>query len=162
RQRPQDDRERAERYDRTEQSDTDIQRPVDEHLNVLGDTLVGIVGGVAEQLHAVVIGVAEPVVEVGSRHPAAPADLQPLVQIKLIDREKNVERGEDAEIHQLMNERVPVLVLKRVVKAVVPLIEQDVDADDGQFDRDYSREQDASGPAVFRSKIGTGKPPDDG
>ena len=48
---------------------------IDELLDVLGNALIGIVGGVTEQLHAVVIGVGQPMVEIGSRQPAPPADL---------------------------------------------------------------------------------------
>ena len=35
--------------------------PLDEQFDVFGDALVRIVGGVAEQLHAVVVGAVEPV-----------------------------------------------------------------------------------------------------
>ena len=37
---------------------------LDEHPDVFGDALVRVVGGVAEQLHAVVVGAVEPVAEI--------------------------------------------------------------------------------------------------
>ena len=63
-----------------------IRRELDELLDVLGDALVGVVGGVAQHLHAVVVGAVEPVVEILRRHPAPPADLEPLIEIELVDR----------------------------------------------------------------------------
>ena len=53
-----------QRDDGAEQPDAERQRALDEKLDVLGDALVGIVGRVAEQLHAVVVGAAEPAVEI--------------------------------------------------------------------------------------------------
>ena len=58
---------------------------LDELLDVFGDALIGVVGGIAEQLHAVMVGVVQPVAEITRRHPATPADLQPLIEIELID-----------------------------------------------------------------------------
>ena len=162
RQRPQDHHERAQRDDRAEQPDAERERAFDEQLDVLGDALVGIVGRVAEQLHAVVVGAAEPVVEILPRHPAPPADLQPLIEIELIDREHDEGRRQRAEEQELADERVPVALLQRIVEAGVPLIDQDGDADDRQLDRDHGAEQDAAGPAVLGEEIGTGEPPDDG
>src|SRR5262249_2850802 len=61
-----------------------------EHVDVLGNALVGIVGGIAEELHAVVVGAGKPAIEVMLRHPAPPPDLQPLIEIELVDREHDV------------------------------------------------------------------------
>ena len=44
---------------------------LDEQLDVLGDALVGIVGGIAEQLHAIMVGGVEPVVEIVSASSSA-------------------------------------------------------------------------------------------
>ena len=93
----------AERDDRAEQAECRWSSVrVDEHLDVFGDALVGIVGGVAEKLHAVVVGAVEPVAEIGLGHPVPPADLEPLVEIELIDGEHDVGGGEDAEEQQLL------------------------------------------------------------
>ena len=68
-----------------QQAEADVERLLDEQLDVLGDALVGVVGGVALQLHAVVIGALQPFAEICAGHPAPPADLQPLVEIELVD-----------------------------------------------------------------------------
>ena len=85
-----------------------------------------------------------------------------MIEIELIDREHDVDGGEHAEEQQLADEGVPVAVLQRVVEAVVPLVDQHVDADERQLDRDHGGEQDASRPAVLGTEIGNGEPPDGG
>ena len=47
-----------------EQPDADRQRAFDEQPDVFGDALVRIVGGIAEQLHAIMRGSFEPMVEI--------------------------------------------------------------------------------------------------
>jgi len=74
-----------------------MPKPAPEHADVFGDALVGVVGGVAEKLHAVMIGGVEPLLQIGLRHPPPPADLQPHVQIILIDRDHGEDRGQRAE-----------------------------------------------------------------
>ncbi len=138
------------------------KRVVDERLEVVADALVGIVGDVAEHLHAVVIAALEPVAEELHRHPSPPADLQPQVQIKLVDPADDIERGEHAEVHQLVDEGVPVMILQGVVEAVVPLVEQHVDGDEAELGRDHGEEEQAPRPAVLRHEIGNGEPPDGG
>ena len=134
--RPQDHHEGEQRHDRAEQPDADRQRAIDEHVDVLGDALVGIVGGIAEQLHAVVIGAGQPMIEVVLRHPAPPPDLQPLIEIELVDREHDIDRCQHAEKAELVDERVPIALLQRVIEAVVPLVEHDVDGHDRELDGD--------------------------
>ena len=159
---PQDDDEGEQRDDGAEQAHGDRQRALDEEVDVLGDALVRVVGGIAEKLHAVVVGVGKPTVEILPRQPAPPADLQPLVQVELIDREHDERRRQRAEEQQLPDEVVPVALLQRVVEPVIPLIEHDVDRHGRQFDGDDCAKQDAAGPAVLGDEIGTGKPPDEG
>ena len=104
-----------------EQLQADGQRQLDELLDVLGDALVRIVGGVAQQLHAVVIGAVQPMIEIARGQPAPPADLQPLIEIELIDREHDEGGRQHAEIAELVDEGVPVSILQRIVEAGVPL-----------------------------------------
>ena len=160
RERPQDHHERKQRDDRAEQSNAERKRAVDEQVDVLGNALVGVVGGVAEQLHAIMVGAREPMVEILPRHPAPPADLQPLIEIELIDGEHDVGCRQGTEEHQLPDEAVPIALLQRVVEAVVPLIEHDVDGDGRELDGDHGAEQKAAGPAVLGEEIRTGEPPD--
>ena len=84
--------------------------------DVLGDALVGVVGGVAQKLHAIVIGALQPMIEIAVGQPAPPADLQPLIEIELIDCERRKGGGQNAEIAELIDEDVPVTVLQRVVE----------------------------------------------
>src|SRR5262249_41672243 len=90
------------------------------------------------------------------------SDLQPLIEIKLIDREHDIARRQDAEKAELMDKRVPIALLQRVVKTVVPLIEHDVDRHDRELDRDHGAQEHAAGPAVLGKEIGAGKPKDGG
>ncbi len=162
RQRPEDDDERQERHDRAHEAGADGQRALDEHPDVFGDALVRVVGGVAEQLHAVVGRLVQPAVQVLPRHPAPPADLQPLVQIELVDLQHGGAGREETPVDQLVDEDVPVPALQRVVEAVLPVGEQHRDADQAQFHRDDRGQQQASGPAVLGVEIRGGQPPDRG
>src|SRR6478672_5762419 len=107
------------------------------------------------------VGVGQPAVEVGLRQPASPADLKPLIEVKLINREQNINGRKDAEITELVDEGIPVLVLQRVVEGIVPGIEQDIDPDNRKFDHNDCRQQNAPGPAIVRIKIWAGNPPND-
>ena len=141
RQTPEDHDERGQRHDRTEQADGDTERRLDEHLHVVGDALVRIVGGIALELHPVVIGVVQPFTEVVRGHPAPPADLKPLIEIEIVDAERDVDCCQNGEDAELPDEGVPVLLLERVVEAVVPLVDEDIDRDQRELDHDQGRQQ---------------------
>ena len=160
RQRPEDHHKGREGHDRAEQADADRQGLFDEHLHVFGDALVGVVSGFALQLHAIVIAVGQPAFEIAGGHPASPADLQPLVQVELIDLQRDQHRREDAEVSDLVDEDIVVAFLKRVVKRVVPLVEQHSDSDNREFDDNHDGEQPATDPFVVRSEVGRGEAPD--
>ena len=131
RQIPQNDGKRAQRDNRIQQVQSDRKNSgVDKLPDVFRNALVGIVGGVPKQLHAVVVGPGKPPVEIGLRQPTPPPDLQPLIEVKLIDRKKDKSGGQDAEIAKLIDKGVPILVLQRVVEGVVPGIEQDIQSND--------------------------------
>ncbi len=112
------------RHHRVQKAEADIQSAVDEQFDVVGDALIRVIGDIALQLHAVVVGVIQPLHEIALRHPFAPPDLQPLVQIELINRERDEGCGQHAEITDLVDEIVPVAFLQGIVKAVVPGIQQ--------------------------------------
>ncbi len=84
---------------------------VDELLDVVGDALIGVVGLIAFQPHAVMRALPEPAAEIAAGQPIAPPDLQPLLEIELIDGADDEEGGEQAEHPDLPDEGVPVLVL---------------------------------------------------
>src|SRR5262249_10140061 len=65
-------------------ADRQLDRQPGIALKVVGDPLVGIVGLAASDLQAVVGPLRQPRVEVAARQPAAPAQLQHLLQVKLI------------------------------------------------------------------------------
>ena len=162
RQRPKDHDKRTERDHRVEETKTEVEALLDEQVDVLGDALVGIVGGVAEKLHAVMVGPVQPMAQVLLRHPAPPADLEPLVEIELVHRNHDEHRDEHAEKQHLTDERIPVLVLQCIVEAGVPLVDHHVDGDDRQLDADHRGQQQATRQAVLGPEIGRGKPPDGG
>ena len=64
RQAPQDHHEGQQCYDRVQQPEADVHRALDEQLDVLGHALVGVVGRIAQQLHAVVVGTFQPLAEI--------------------------------------------------------------------------------------------------
>ena len=68
---PQDDDKGRQRDDRAQQADPDVERPLDEQLDVVGHALVGVVGGVALKLHPVMVGLMQPFAEIVRGHPAA-------------------------------------------------------------------------------------------
>ena len=149
----------ASDHDRTEQADADAQRLFDEQLHIVGYALVRVVGGVALQLHAVVVGAVHPFAEIAAGHPAPPADLKPLIEVELVDGKRDVEACQDGEDAELPDEAVPVAFLKIVVEAAAPLVQQNVDGDQRELDRNHRREQGAAGQFVFGTEIGRGDPP---
>src|SRR5260370_22326777 len=102
----------------------------------------------------------ERMAEVTNGHPLPPADLQPLIEIELIDREHDEDRGEHAEIQQLADEGIPIVILDGVEEPGVPLVEQHVDGDEAELDRDHAAEQDAARPAILGAKVREGEAPD--
>jgi hypothetical protein len=142
--------------DGTEQCDADIERRVDEELDVFRDTLVRVVSLVPSEPHAVMRAFREPTLEIGLREPPSPADLQPLLQIELIDRGDDEEHGEDGEHAELVEEHVPVLVLERRVKRVVPGVEADVQPHLEELQADDDEQEPAAPPAVIAAEIGEG------
>src|SRR5262245_64399790 len=100
------------------------------------------------------IGMIEPMAEIAHGHPPAPADLQPLIEVKLIDREHDKDRREHAEIQKLADEGIPIVILDRIEEPGVPLVDQHLDGDEAKLDADHAREQDAAGPAILGAKIG--------
>ena len=141
---PENDDERAQRHDGVEKAGAD--RELDEEINVLGNALVRVVGGIAEKLHAIMVRGIEPLPQIGLRHPAAPTDLQPKCEIGLINDENGVNGCEDAKEDDRADETVPIVILQGVVKAVVPGVQNDRARHNRQFDADNRRQQKLAGP----------------
>src|SRR3954452_21687887 len=108
------------------------------------------------------VGVVKPSGEVSRRQPSAPADLKPLVQVKLVNRERDVESGQNGKEADLGHECVPVLLLQRVVETVIPLVQEHVYQNQRQFDRNDGRKQQTTGQFVFRTEVASSNPPHGG
>jgi hypothetical protein len=121
----------------------------------------GLSGRVALELHAVMRGVLKPFAEIMPSEPLPPANLEPLVQVELVDGQRDIGERERDEDPDLFDEGVPVAVLERAVEPVLPLVHQHVDRDQCQLHRDHGGEQAAAGPFVLRSEIRDGDSPDD-
>ena len=152
RQAPQDHHEGDQRDDGAEERDADVEGRIDEEPDVVGDALIGIVGEISLEAHAVMRAVAEPTADIAAGEPAPPPDLQPLLQVELIDGADDEGGGQQAEDTELPDEDVPVLVLQRVVESLVPGVEADIQPDLEQLERDHRREQNLPGPPSSERK----------
>ncbi len=83
---PKNDAEGNEAGDGRQKADAERQRSPDVERDILGNALIRVVRGLAAQTHAIVGTVCEPAMDVTLRHPTAPSDLQPLIEVELIDR----------------------------------------------------------------------------
>ena len=159
---PQDDDKGEQRHDRAQQADAEIQRSLDEQLDVVGEALIRVIGRVSLQLHAVVVRAVKPLAEIFGGHPVAPADLQPLIEIELVDRQHDQHGGQHGKDDGLPDKAAPVLLLQRVVETVAPQVQHHVVSDQRQLDADHRGEQAAAGPFVFGSEIRGSYSPHDG
>jgi len=132
-----------------------VKRPVDEKLQVVGDPLVRVVESTAIELEMVVRSIGEPLADEAVGEPAPPADLQHLLEVGLVDRDHDEDRGENAEVRELVRKMPDVAVLESVVETIVPAGEQHVHVHEAQVHRHDRGEQRARGPAVFRRPVGT-------
>ena len=103
------------------------------------------------KLHAIVVGVMQPFAEILRGHPAAPADLKPLIEIELVDRKHDEDGRQHAKRPDLADEAVPVFLLQRVVEAIAPLVQQHVDCRPARV-RSRSRRRAAPRPAHLSSE----------
>src|SRR2546423_9836024 len=149
RQRPQDEQEREQRYDRIQQAERQREAGRGEAVEIVRDALVRIVGRGLIELHPVIGLVAQPILQVALGHPAPPADLQDLPQILLIDRDDDQGGRDHPEDRELPPEFWPVIFLEGVVEIVVPRIEADIEPNRGQVERDHGSEQEPRRPALL-------------
>ena len=119
----------------------------DQQAHILGDALVGVVGLTRHELHPVIGAVGQPGAEVALGEPAPPADLQHLVEVELVDGHDDVQAREPGEADDLVDEDRVILVLQRVVEGVVPLVQEDIDVDDPEIERDDDEEQSPAPPS---------------
>ena len=119
----------------------------------------GLSARIALKLHAVVVGVVQPFAEIVLGQPVPPADLEPLIEIELIDGERDIDGRKHAKDADFADEAVPVLLLQRIIEAVVPLVEENVEPDHREFDRDDRRQQQAACEFVFGTEVGSSDAP---
>ena len=137
---PEDRHEGDQRHHRSQAADGESEGAGDQEANVLGDALVGVVGLTRHELHAVIGAVGQPGAEVALGEPAPPADLEHLGQVELVDGHDDVQAREPGEADELVDEDRVILVLQCVVEGVVPLVQEDIDIDDPEVERDDDEE----------------------
>ena len=120
---PEDDGECPEGRELLEDADEQRQRQGDELVDILADSLIGIVRIAAQHLQTVVDLSTHPAREILLRHPRTPVDRQHLPQIDGIDCDHNVEECEHGELADERPERSPVIRLQCVVENAVPVVD---------------------------------------
>src|SRR5215475_2347247 len=101
----------------------------------------------------------QPFRQVTVGQPTPPADMQDLPQIEGVDSNNNQQKGYYRENPKLAPELRPVVLLQRVVKVVVPLIEAHVQGNGDEVQRDDCQEQPACRPFFFGIPIWPGNLP---
>ena len=171
---PQDAHKAGQRDHRVEQPHGQRHGIAGELVHILLDTLVGVVwaGGAARamgagraalearQLHAVEGVVAQPALQVLRGHPGAPAHLQQLRQVELVDRDDDEGEGQGGKTPQLLPEHGLVFVLQRVVEHPVPLVQQHQHVHRRQVQHDDGSQQGACLPLLVGLEIRQRQAPD--
>ena len=162
--RPEDADERHERDRGVEQAHAHAQRAARETSDVFLDALVGVVGhtgrtALPHQLQVVVAVVGQPLVHVVPRHPAAPAQIQPLGDVELVHRQHDGGECQNSKYLHLPPEHRRILFLQRVVERVVPPVELHAHVHRGQVQHKDERQQQARAPFFLRTEIRQRQPP---
>ena len=172
---PQDHHETTQRDNVGQQAEPKRQAGVGEVPQVLGDTLVGVVGAdrgaVAGQADIVIGSIRQPLGQELAGQPTSPADLQQLMHIHRIDPQddvngcqlteaRNQATGRVAVQENQIQKRAQVLVLQGVVEFAAPETENDTQADQGQVHRNDRQQQAPRGPPLRRRhEVRAGEPP---
>jgi hypothetical protein len=157
RQRPQQNRERDEVRDLVDQQDREIvdavgragavRAAVDEPVDVLGNTLVGVVGLPGDETDPVVIMVREPARHEMVGQPAPPADHQHHLGEEFEHRHRDVDEGPGRKDEQeLAPELRRIARLDGVEPVAIEEAQPQQDADLGlieQHEKDHHRDRDA-------------------
>ncbi len=125
-----------------------------EGIDILRDTLVGVIGRTVIAKLQMVIGiVAEPAGHIAPCQPISPTDLEHLAQIDPVDRGNDINCGKHAEAAELPPEIREIIVLQRVVEQRIPVIEEHHDVNDAKVERDHNGEQKAREAALSRRPV---------
>ena len=117
-------------------------------MHIFGDALIGVVGRAGQHAHPVVLRRRQPALDEEVRHRLAPADLQDLIDVVLIDRDQNVEERQDRENLHVIDEVFVILLLQGVVEIVVPGIELLGQQRKDHFQRDSGCEKSQADPIL--------------
>ena len=157
---PEYDGKCAERRQLLEDADEQRQRERYELIDVLADTLVGVVRVAAQDLQAVVDLSVHPARQVLLRHPCTPVDCQHLTEIDGVDGNDNIDEREARELTDERPERCPVIRLQCVVEDAVPVIDPHKQIDHHKIERDDRGEQTTCFPFFGRTPISFEQPPE--
>ena len=150
---PEDRHEGCQGDDGAQASNEEREGVGDEELNVLGNALVRVVGLVCDELHTIVGAVGQPGAEVAFGEPAAPADLEHLIEIELVDREHDEHAHEPADPDELLAKHHRVLCLEGAEEVIVPLIQEDAQIDHPEREGHDHEQQPPSRPAILRKPV---------
>ena len=132
-----------------------------EGIDILRDTLVGVIGGTVIAKLQMVIGVVpEPAGHIAPCQPISPTDLEHLAQIDPIDRCNDINCGKHAEAAELPPEIREIIVLQRVVEQRIPVIDENHNVNDAEIERDHNGEQKARQGALRRRPVRAGDGPE--
>jgi len=126
-----------------------------EEVQVFGDTLVGVVRLTRHELHPIIGAVGQPGAEVAVGQPAPPADLEHLVEIKLVHGQDDEDGDQPRDAEELLEKGRLVLLLQGVEEGAVPLIEEHIDVDHAEGEKHDGEQESPGRPAVLRSPIRT-------
>ena len=163
RQSPQNADEAGQCHNRVEQSHRQADGVAGEQIEVFLNPLVRVVRvgrfgiqwtGETGEFQFVIRVSAQPALQVMARHPGTPAHFQQLRQVELVNSDDDIGERQIGEAPQLRPEHVGLLVLQRVIKELVPLVEQDRHVDQTQIQRNDGQQQAACFPAFVRFEVG--------
>ena len=150
---PEDRHEGRQRDARAQASDEQAERVGGEEVQVFGDALVGIVGLTRHELHPIVGAIGQPGAEVAVGQPASPADLEHLVEIKLVHGQEDEDGDQPRDTEELREKGRLVLFLQGAEEGVVPLIEEHVDVDHAEREKHDGEQESPGRPPVLRRPV---------
>ena len=104
--------------------------------------------------------VGQPALEVVRGHPGAPPHLQQLGQVELVHRDDDEAKRQVGKAPKLRPEHRRILVLQRVVKHAVPVVDLYQHVHGTQIERDDGHQQAARFPFFFRIEVRHRQGPD--
>ena len=146
---PKHDGKRRDGGNLFQQPEQKLERQADEEVDILLDTLVGVVhAAVADDLEAIMSLVFQPRRQIAARHPCAPSDFQQLPQVDGIDGDADIDEREQGEFPYQRPKQTVFIRLQGIVKFVVPFVQLHQQIDHGKIHGD-DHGQKADGALLF-------------